>query len=165
MPDSSRYEPPRSSAPPGHPARGRSKSSITAGLLARRSSLPSGLPSALKHQWHYATATRCLQLRGQRRPLTGFPLKLSTLGLDSTVMAISSSPSRSHVNGWCFAKFSSEGLDSGSLGVRPWGYSGLPEFFHCQRQRSVERIPKRWPKQVPKRLAEIRRVWLPESAE
>jgi len=37
---------------------------------------------APKHQWRYAAAARCIQLRGQRRPLTGFPLSFQA-GIDS----------------------------------------------------------------------------------
>jgi hypothetical protein len=40
---------------------------IAAGLLARGSMLLSGLPSAVRHQWHVATAAHRSQLRGHLR--------------------------------------------------------------------------------------------------
>jgi len=47
---------------------------VGAGLLACGSSLLSGLPETKRFQWLYWTAARRLQLRGQRRHSTGFPL-------------------------------------------------------------------------------------------
>ncbi len=52
---------------PGTP-RPRFVQAVTAGLLARRSSLLSGLPGAICASGTRSTQAHCLQLRGQRRP-------------------------------------------------------------------------------------------------
>ena len=133
MPCESAWRQPCGNArPQGHPARGRSFVSRQVSWLAGLS-LPSGLPGALTAPVTLSTKARRLQLRGQRRSCTGFPLS-----------------SRSCVSGdrdpyiWCAIRFLESRVDEGDSrkGVK----SGeIATIRLVGGQGPVFALPRLWP--------------------